>query len=353
MSDLPLDEFVDFGGGLVDEPAAPPPQSPQPKQDTLAKKNADATVGEPPLRPKLAKAKLSMEDAGGGPTEKVDRPAPAPAVRPTPSQQPVASMDIEDLCNHLAMQAGVPEAEPEGEEADDESFVPQFEHSETGVKAQPTNAPVGPDAPVPPPPSAPKAAPAPAVAAPPAAKQKAADAEVADVDDVWAEIENEIARLDVETGYCVLRNAASCDASRPHHIAIREMRYNALALPDQSASYLAALEAALAANQAYVQGQENYWAARAKQLGVDRENILRSKRSKYTGATEKAKEDAVIRTEPDVRRLHREYVKADAIKSYLSDIGQAFAKVDDGIKRLADNRRDEENRSGIAARRGT
>jgi hypothetical protein len=351
MSDLPLDDFVDFGGGVVDEPttAAPPPAK-QPTQDTLAKKNADATVSEASLRPKLSKPNLSMEDSGGGPTEKVDRPAPAPAAPPAP--QPVASpvsMDLEELCNHLAIQAGVPDAEPEGEPPVEENFVPQYEHSETGVKVQPTPAPQGPDMPLP----APPVQPLPPAAVIVAAKPVAADADVADADNLWAEIEVEIARLDVETGYCVLRNRTSCDDARPHHIAIREMRYNALSLPDQSASYLAALEAALAANQAYVQGQENYWSARAKQLGVDRENLLRSKRSKYTGATEKAKEDAVIRAEPDVRRLHREYVKADAIKSYLGDIGQAFAKVDDGIKRLADNRRDEENRAGIAARRNT
>jgi hypothetical protein len=351
MSDLPLDDFVDFGGGVVDEPAAAaPPAAKQPTQDTLAKKNADATVSEASLRPKLSKPNLSMEDSGGGPTEKVDRPAPAPAVPPAPKPVPSAAgpMDLEELCNHLAIQAGIPDAEPEGEPPSEETFVPQYEHSETGVKVQPTQAPQGPDMPVPAPPTQPSP-PAPVVAS----KAVATDPDVADADNLWAEIEGEIARLDAETGYCVLRNRASCDDSRPHHVAIREMRYNALSLPDQSASYLAALEAALAANQAYVQGQENYWSARAKQLGVDRENLLRAKRSKYTGSTEKAKEDAVIRSEPDVRRLHREYVKADAIKSYLGDIGQAFAKVDDGIKRLADNRRDEENRAGIAARRNT
>jgi hypothetical protein len=127
------------------------------------------------------------------------------------------------------------------------------------------------------------------------------------------------------------------------------MRYNPN-LIQMNANILCLYEAALSAQQAWVAGIENWWTSRYDFLGPELSKVLRQRRSKYSGPTEKAKEDAVCDSEPDVERLRREWVKAKAIATYLKGFGDRFAQLENGIKRAVNQAQEQERREGRGSR---
>lgn len=173
---------------------------------------------------------------------------------------------------------------------------------------------------------------------------------VAESQALWAIIEGHIKKLQWDTGAVALDNPKAIDLNNVIHVAIYNMRYNPMALVNMTAKDLCVYEAALAAHQVWVQTQETWWSARHLFLGPELSRILRNRRSKYKGDTEKAKEDAVCEHEPEVEALRREFVTAQAISTYLHDFGAKFSQLEDGLKRTINQRQKEEDRTGVQQR---
>ena len=170
-----------------------------------------------------------------------------------------------------------------------------------------------------------------------------------EADVFWEEIQAEIVRLQYATGQIVLDDPSKCDPANAVHVAIWNMRYNT-GLIQMDGNVLCLYEAALSSHQAWVAGIENWWTARYDFLGPELSKILRQRRGKYNGATEKAKEDAVCDNEPDVERLRHEWVKAKAIATYLKGFGDRFAQLENGIKRAVNQAQERERREGRGSR---
>ncbi|MCL2641090.1 MAG: hypothetical protein FWD53_09625 [Phycisphaerales bacterium] len=172
----------------------------------------------------------------------------------------------------------------------------------------------------------------------------AGDPDVHESNANWLEIQHEINRIAVITGLNVLFSPQACDTRNAVHVAIYYMRHDPMALVNMATRDLCVFEAALAANQLTVRAIENEWSMKANHLGRQRDFLLRKKRGRYKGETEKAREDAVLEQEPAMKQLHREFSKAHAVATYLREMGHGFTQLEDGVKRLIDNRREEERR---------
>ena len=150
-----------------------------------------------------------------------------------------------------------------------------------------------------------------------------------------------------QLGLVVLEDPKFCDPQNVVHVAIYNMRWNPMGLVRMSAQDLCVYESALSAHQVYVQAQQNEWRAKFEFLGKERERVLREVRGQFRGDTEKAKEDAAIAQNAAVGKLHYEFVEAQAMATFLTDMGDRFSQLEDGLKRLISLRHDEERRTYI------
>ena len=362
-------DFVDFGGGAAPPmastpapapaafvPAASPPVA-QPavsQPAPLATSNAVATPPAPTGR-SFKRGHLNCEDAGGSCTIPTKAPvATTPVVsQPAPAQAPqMTAPTVTPQTNFMAAAATVTPAPATTTQAPAQAPQPAptqtYVHSATG--AQVVGSPLPPDdmdGEIVTDMSAFCVDPTEITGTTAAAAQPApGDKDLDESQALWNDIQSEIGRVSVVTGICVLFNAdpASLDCRNTVHVAIFNMRHNPMVLTNMATRDLCVYEAALAANQVTVRALENEWSMKAVHLGRERDSLLRKKRGRYKGDTEKGKEDAVLDNEPGMKQLHREFAKAHAVSTYLRDMGASFAQLEDGIKRLIDNRREEERR---------
>ena len=211
-------------------------------------------------------------------------------------------------------------------------------------QASPAPAPTPAPTPSSPPPDSPPTSPAPPPAAPATPAPAPASKDIFDHEALAKQIAGEIDTLRRDFGIDVLENQRACDSNNAVHVAIYNMRHNPMGLIQMPASTLCVYEAALSAHQVHVQSVENYWTVQHQYIGRQMDMVMRKRRGKYKGDTEKDKELAVLENEPDMRQMRSAFLRAQALATFMAGMGQRFAQLEDGLKRLIDYRRDEENR---------
>jgi hypothetical protein len=167
---------------------------------------------------------------------------------------------------------------------------------------------------------------------------------VEESEQLWAAIAAELTRLRNGMGLCVLFDPQTCDANNMLHMAIYTMRHNPAAILQMTSVQLSVYGAVLAAGQAYAHSLGMEWQARYVYLGKEIERLMRDHREAYKGDTVAAKEAEVLKHEPPMKKLRNEFLRAQAIATFLTDAGKHFAQLEDGLKRGTDGRAREEGR---------
>jgi len=172
-------------------------------------------------------------------------------------------------------------------------------------------------------------------------------APVTQTDALWNEITRTIEELRQQTGLCVYEDPHRLDQNNPIHCALWHLRYNPAGVAQMTAQQLCVFEAALTAHQVWVRSIETWWAARRTFLGSELARLLRRRHDHYKdqGHTKKAREDAVCANEPEAETLRREWVKAQAIATFLGGISAKFDSLENCLKRTSDQRQAEERRT--------
>ena len=270
---------------------------------------------------------LVVEDDGGFEETPL---VPPPVISNRPSQvqpstvtPPATDPGVNDLIN--AMQGGV------------NAVCSAIAPSAASAAAQPAS-----------PPSIPTNTPT--APAPAPAKDLTGNKEYDDYNKLGTEIFSLQRRLANQLGIVVIEDPKHCDSNNVIHVAIYNMRHNPMGLVNMTAKDLCIFEAALSAHQVWVQSMENEWAARHAYIGREMDRLMRIARTRYKADTEKDRENLVLANEPQMAKLRNDFLKAQAISTYLTEMGKRFSQLEDGLKRLISLRHDEEQRTHIQGR---
>lgn len=159
-------------------------------------------------------------------------------------------------------------------------------------------------------------------------------------------IQRAIFDLDQATGLQALKNPQQYNRGSAAEEAMHLMRFEPHQLSVLPPQRLVQLESALAANQAYMQSQENEARLAYEHLGRELDRIMFIRRESHKGDTKGAQENTLLANDPAVRQIRNQYLVAQAKKTYLEKMGDAYNTIVNGIKRATTLRMAELERSG-------
>jgi hypothetical protein len=147
-----------------------------------------------------------------------------------------------------------------------------------------------------------------------------------------------ITKMKYDLGLTLLDNPKAMDQTSRIHQAIYAMRWTPDQLVQMHPSDIIAMGVVLSAHQVYVQGLENEWSAKYQLLSKESRKVVLSRRDSQKGKTKAEQEAALFLADPEVREMHHEYLIARAMARLLRGMGERFKQLEDGIKRPADLR---------------
>ena len=173
-------------------------------------------------------------------------------------------------------------------------------------------------------------------ASPPGPPQIQGPTEEPDVAAVQAQqrmVEQAVAHARAELGIDVLSDPAAADTNNQLHQIIALMRWNPAQLGQVGPHRLNEFEAVLSAHQVYVQAMENDWKAKHGLYGHLLAGIKQSRIGSVEARTVKEKEHLIVTGDPDVKRLHDQFLLAQAMAAVLDGMGERFSQLENGLKR--------------------
>lgn len=164
---------------------------------------------------------------------------------------------------------------------------------------------------------------------------------------ISSQLETEKAKVAMALGIDALEhgNSQHYPPGSPVHEVIWYMRWGSQQMSEMPPQQLCHFERTLTAHQVFVQAQENHWASTFGLLGKEKDRIFRELRRNMTGGTEKDKDNDIIAGSAECRDLYVRLRVAEAMATYLRDMGQRFAQLQNGLKRSIDVRQAEHQTS--------
>jgi hypothetical protein len=156
-----------------------------------------------------------------------------------------------------------------------------------------------------------------------------------------AEIEAAREALQFHLGILLLSEPTKVDKNSKAHEAIFLVRWHPQKILELPPHDILVLGAALSAHQVMVGSLEAEWKARYQLLKTELDRIVFLKRDSYETKTKAEAEELVIKNEPRVRDLRRQYLMAQYMSTALEGRGEAFAQMENALKRPADFRANE------------